>query len=138
MRRLLVRESLTIFRVVTVARLPIMSVRGIRPAHSGELKMRRILSTSLIMLAVVIATQFGGSNTAEAAGRGQPTDWNRFNYYPYVYYPHNFQRPQGSNDSLYYRYNQQQRIPVQNKNWYNFYNTDQPYYRGHHFILDVF
>ena len=99
--------------------------------------LRRILTTGLICLAVLAATQFGDS-TAKAAGRGQPTDWNRFNYYPYVYYPHNFQRPQGSNDSLYYRYNPQQRIPVQNKNWHNFYGTEQKYHRGHHFILDVF
>lgn len=99
--------------------------------------LRRLLTTGLICLAVLAATQFGGS-TAQAAGRGQPTDWNRFNYYPYLYYPHNFQRPQGSNDSLYYRYNPQQRIPVQNKNWYNFYGTEQPYHKGHHFILDVF
>ena len=100
--------------------------------------MRRILTTSLVLMAVVAATHLCGQTTAEAAGRGQPTDWNRFSYYPYVYYPHNFQRPQGSNDSLYYRYNTQQRIPVYNKNWYNFYPTEQEWYRGHHFILDVF
>ncbi len=99
--------------------------------------LRRILTTGFICLALAAAMQFGASN-AEAAGRGQPTDWNRFNYYPYIYYPHNFQRPQGSNDNLYYRYGPQQRIPVQNKNWYNFYSTKQDWYRGHHFTLDVF
>jgi hypothetical protein len=99
--------------------------------------LRRILTTALLGLAVVAANSWGGSS-ATAAGRGQPTDWNRFNYYPYLYYPHNFQRPQGSYDSLYYRYGPLQRIPVYNKNWYNFYPTEQKYYRGHHFILDVF
>ena len=100
--------------------------------------MRRNLISGLVLLTIVVAIALGDSSTAQAAGRGQPTDWNRFNYYPYVYYPHNFQRPQGSNDSLYYRYNPQQRIPVYNKNWYNFYSTEQEWYRGHHFILDVF
>ncbi|MFN0199770.1 MAG: hypothetical protein ACKVT0_23700 [Planctomycetaceae bacterium] len=75
---------------------------------------------------------------AKAAGRGQPTDWNRFYYYPYVYYPHNYQRPQGSFDHLYYRYPAERRIPVFNKDWHNFYLMEKPYYRGHHDILDVF
>lgn len=99
--------------------------------------LRRIALTGLFCLALA-SVIFGGTTSAEAAGRGQPTDWNRFNYYPYVYYPHNFQRPQGSYDSLYHRYGPQQRIPVYNKNWHNFYPTEQPWYRGHHFILDVF
>ena len=102
-----------------------------------RITLRRILTTGLICLAVAAATQFGGS-TAQAAGRGQPTDWNRFMYYPFLYYPHNFQRPQGSNDNLYYRYGPQQRIPVLNKNWHNFHDTAQPYHKGHHFVLDVF
>ena len=100
--------------------------------------LRRIFTTVCVLLAFALATHAGSRSTAEAAGRGQPTDWNRFYYYPYLYYPHNFQRPQGSNDSLYYRYGPDQRIPVYNKNWYNFYPTEQPYYRGHHFTLDVF
>ena len=70
-------------------------------------------------------------------GRGQPTDWQRFYYYPYVYYPQNFQRPTQF-DHLYYRYPPEQQIPVYNKSWYNFYPTEKPYHWGHHFILDVF
>ncbi len=99
--------------------------------------LRRILILGLLGTALVAAMHFG-SPTAKAAGRGQPTDWNRFMYYPFLYYPHNFQRPQGSNDNLYYRYGPQQRIPVLNKNWHNFHDTAQPYHKGHHFILDVF
>lgn len=99
--------------------------------------LRRIVLTGVICLASATA-MFGGNSAAEAAGRGQPTDWKRFFYYPYVYYPHNFQRPDVSNDSLYHRYGPQSRIPVQNKNWHNFYSTEQPWYRGHHFNLDVF
>jgi hypothetical protein len=99
--------------------------------------LRRILILGLLGTALFAAMHFS-SPAAKAAGRGQPTDWNRFMYYPFLYYPHNFQRPQGSNDNLYYRYSPQQRIPVLNKNWYNFHDTAQPYHKGHHFILDVF
>lgn len=100
--------------------------------------LRPFFKAGLICLAILAAMHWSGTKSADAAGRGQPTDWNRFYYYPYLYYPHNFQRPQGSYDSLYYRYGPQQRIPVYNKNWYNFYPTEQEWYRGHHFILDVF
>lgn len=88
----------------------------------------------LVLMAVAI---LAGLGSAEAAGEGQPSDWNRFYYYPYVYYPHNFQRPQQYNH-MYYRYGPSQQIPVYNKDWYNFYPTERPYHMGHHFILDVF
>ena len=94
--------------------------------------MRRAI---LILVLTVVIGATGKS--AQAAGEGQPSDWNRFNYYPYVYYPHNFQAPQEYN-SLYNRYPQSRQIPVYNKNWYNFYPTKKPYYSGHHFIMDVF
>jgi hypothetical protein len=87
---------------------------------------------------VVMATLHFLPAESQAGGQGQPTDWNRFYYYPYVYYPHNFQRPQQSYDHMYYRYPPQMRIPVYNKSWYNFYPTEKPYHKGHHFILDVF
>ncbi len=90
--------------------------------------LRALLVGGLLLIA---------AGTASAAGEGQPSDWNRFNYYPYVYYPHNFQSPQQYNH-LYYRYPQARQIPVYNKDWYNFYPTAKPYYMGHHFILDVF
>ncbi|MBM80897.1 MAG: hypothetical protein CMJ78_09925 [Planctomycetaceae bacterium] len=100
--------------------------------------LRRILLASVILMAAVAVTNLSAPQEAQAAGRGQPTDWNRFFYYPYVYYPHNFQRQQGSFNHLYYRYPPNMRVPVYNKNWYNFYPTERPYHRGHHFILDVF
>ena len=97
---------------------------------------RRILS--ILFVAAMAAAGFSlFSNEANAAGQGQPTDWNRFYYYPYVYYPHSFQRPRSFNH-MYYRYGPSQRIPVYNENWYNFYPTDKPYHSGHHFVLDVF
>lgn len=89
----------------------------------------------LILMLTVAMGSVGKS--AFAAGEGQPSDWSRFNYYPYVYYPHNFQAPQQYN-SLYHRYPQSRQIPVYNKSWYNFYPEKKPYYMGHHFTLDVF
>lgn len=99
--------------------------------------MRRKFSI-VALLAATLALGLHAPGDAQAAGRGQPTDWNRFYYYPYVYYPQNFQQQRGSYDHLYYRYAPERRIPVYNKNWYNFYPTAKPYHKGHHFILDVF
>jgi len=78
------------------------------------------------------------STQVEAAPPGQPTNWQRFYYYPYVYYPHNYQTQPESYDHLYYRYPTERRIPVYNKDWHNFYPSERPYHWGHHFILDVF
>ena len=69
--------------------------------------MRRALLAMLLVGAAVLA----GGQSAQAAGEGQPTDWNRFYYYPYVYYPHNFHAPVQF-DNLYYRYPQERQIPV--------------------------
>ncbi len=97
---------------------------------------RLMLSMFLMCVAVIMATGLMASTT-QAAGRGQPTDWNRFYYYPYVYYPQSFERSQGSYNHLYYRYPASRRIPVYNDQWYNYYPSPRPYHRGHHFILDV-
>lgn len=97
--------------------------------------VRRTVLTAAILLAALLG-QWSGS-TAKAAGEGQPADWGRFYYYPYVYYPHNFQQPV-QYDHMYYRYPQERRIPVYNRNWYNFYTEPRPYHFGHHFTLDVF
>ncbi|MEX0704218.1 MAG: hypothetical protein WD069_19115 [Planctomycetales bacterium] len=99
--------------------------------------MGRSILAALVTV-VVIGAQVGLSpRTVHAAQPGQPTDWQRFYYYPYVYYPHNFQSPQ-QYDHLYYRYPQNMQIPVYNRDWYNFYPTEKPWHKGHHFILDVF
>ena len=107
-----------------------------RPTLKGKQMLRRLTQTGLVLFALMIMA--GNASDAQAAGRGQPTDWNRFNYYPYVYYPHNFQQQRGSYDHMYYRYAPQQRVPVYNKNWHNFYPTARPYHKGNHFLLDVF
>jgi hypothetical protein len=84
-------------------------------------------------------------------------DWNRFYHYPYVYYPQNFYSNEyyRSSESLYFRYPQEMRIPVYNRQWHNMYpegamyqqqgHFEVPYvpgggkyHMGHHFILDVF
>ena len=95
----------------------------------------RVWITALILAVGIVSVYISES---QAAGQGQPTDWNRFYYYPYVYYPQNFRRQRGSYDHMYYRYSPGQRIPVYNKSWYNFYPTEKPYHKGHHFLLDVF
>lgn len=98
--------------------------------------VRSILLAGLIGLATLI----GGTclpSTAHASGVGQPDDWTRFYYYPYVYYPHNFQRPVQF-DHMYYRYPADRQIPVYNRGWHNFYPSSRPYHSGNHFKLDVF
>ena len=99
--------------------------------------VRRSILGGLLFLSIIVAAMTAGGSTAQAAGVGQPYDWGRFYYYPYVYYPHNYYAPV-QYDNLYYRYPQERQIPVYNKRWHNFYPSEHPYYKGHHFILDVF
>ena len=102
---------------------------------------RCVLAALTLILAVgAFGTDLGSgvtSGVAEAGGVGQPTDWNRFYHYPYVYYPRNF-RPPVEYDSLYYKYPAERRIPVYRTDWHNFYPRNRPYHSGHHFYLDVF
>lgn len=100
------------------------------------MKIRAALAALIVAVAFSIAGP--GIQTAEAqTGRASVSDWNRFYYYPYVYYPHTYQRPVSYNH-MYHKYAPASRIPVYNKHWYNFYPTEKPYHSGHHFILDVF
>ncbi len=98
--------------------------------------MRRAIFLGLLCLGSMAAATSAPA-TARAAGEGQPADWQRFYYYPYVYYPQNFERPVQF-DHMYYRYPEERRIPVYNRAWYNFYPTAKPYHWGSHFKLDVF
>ena len=97
--------------------------------------MLKRIAPALLFVVVTALTAFAPAD-ATAASPGQPADWQRFYHYPYVYYPQTFERPQTYNH-LYYRYSPSMRIPVYNKNWYNFYPTERPYHSGHHFILDA-
>jgi len=100
--------------------------------------MIKQIFTAGIGLAVLLVLGAICGSQAEAAPPGQPTNWQRFYYYPYVYYPHNFQQTPESYDHMYYRYPTQRRIPVYNADWYNFYPTKKPYHSGHHYELDTF
>ena len=70
----------------------------------------------LILMAVIAVVVLSTVRPAEATPPGQPADWQRFYYYPYIYYPHTFQKPQ-QYDNMYYRYEPSMRIPVYNKQW---------------------
>ena len=102
-----------------------------------------------LMLAAVCAGGLVGMSTdsVEAGaydrqwGRSYNTQqWERFYHYPYTYYPQNYWSADyyKSSESLYYRYPQEMRIPVYNKDWQNEYPQARRYHSGHHFILDVF
>lgn len=100
------------------------------------MRVRSILLTMLFAVTLITATNL--PSECKAQQPGQPANWHNYYYYPYVYYPHNFQNNTGSFDHLYYRYPQAQQIPVYNKGWYNFYPTEKPWYKGSHFRMDVF
>jgi hypothetical protein len=82
------------------------------------------------------AQNYGQNWGGSTAGR----DFNRFQHYPYVYYPQNFYGSEyyRSSDSLYHRYPAEMQIPVYNRKWENFYPQEKRYHWGHHFITDVF
>lgn len=104
---------------------------------------------ALSVLCVVAAQSFDISAASaqqpqaygQAWGNNQGArDFNRFQHYPYVYYPQNFYGSEyfRSSDSLYHRYPQEMQIPVYNRQWHNYYPEKQRYHWGHQFILDVF
>lgn len=67
-------------------------------------------------------------------------DWQRFQYYPFVYYRQNF-RPLQDNrsaDDLYYRYPKFMQVPTYNPYWQNYYPVPRRFHEGKHFVLDVF
>ena len=94
----------------------------------------------LIVLAVITVAVLTSVRTVEAAPPGQPSDWQRFYHYPYVYYPQNFWGNEyyRSSEDLYFRYPPEMQIPVYNKKWHNEYPENRRFHSGHHFMLDVF
>jgi hypothetical protein len=106
--------------------------------EQGAFFMIRRRLTAGLFLGACLAVSSLGTQFVQAAPPGQPTNWQRFYYYPYVYYPHNFAQIPESYDHLYYRYPTQRRIPVYNADWYNFYPSEKPYHWGTHYIMDVF
>ncbi|MBQ1454492.1 MAG: calmodulin-binding protein [Thermoguttaceae bacterium] len=100
----------------------------------------------LILLGLFFA--FAANNQANAQDPGRrpsafqrydAQDWNRFYYYPYVYYKQNFRSMDQyrSADSLYYRYDRPMQVPTYNPYWQNYYPVPRRFHKGHHFILDV-
>src|SRR5437870_4003763 len=115
--------------------------------NSGRDSMtRRIWIVALLAVAWAVSLLPAQAARAEQAyGRSwgssySTQDWDRFYHYPYVYYPQNYWGNEyfRSADSLYYRYPPEMRIPVYNRHWFNDYPTPRPYYRGAHFVLDIF
>jgi len=102
-------------------------------------------SISLAVLCSLCLFLFAQSASAQQ-GYGQQwassnaQNWQRFYYYPYVYYPHNYYSPEyyQSGQDLYHRYPAEMRVPAYDKSWINFYPTQQRYYNGNHFRLDIF
>jgi hypothetical protein len=107
--------------------------------------IRRTMLAVCGMALVASALSASRAQAQQAYGRTwgrtyNTQDWQRFYHYPYVYYPQNFWGPDyyKSSDDLYYRYPQEMRIPVYNKQWHNEYPQDRRYHSGHHFILDTY
>ncbi|MGL4594528.1 MAG: calmodulin-binding protein [Thermoguttaceae bacterium] len=74
------------------------------------------------------------------AGAANAPDWQRFYYYPYVYYPQNFYTPEyfQSSQDMYNRYPAEMQVPAYNKDWMNYYPSTRKYHSGAHFKLDIF
>jgi hypothetical protein len=107
--------------------------------------IRRIYFAVSAAMLLAVLSPAPAAHAEQAYGRAwgnsyNTTDWERFYHYPYVYYPQNFWGNEyyRSADSLYYRYPAEMRIPVYNRHWFNDYPTPRPYYRGAHFVLDIF
>jgi len=107
--------------------------------------IRRTMLAVCGMALVAGALSASSAQAQQAYGRTwghtyNTQDWQRFYHYPYVYYPQNFWGPDyyKSSDDLYYRYPQEMRIPVYNKQWHNEYPQKRRYHSGHHFILDTY
>ena len=107
--------------------------------------IRRTCFVFAAALFLALAAKPSQAHAQQAYGRAwghtyTTLDWNRFYHYPYVYYPQNFWGSEyyRSADSLYFRYPPEMRIPVYNRHWYSEYPSPRPFYRGAHFVLDVF
>jgi hypothetical protein len=125
--------------------LAIRAAPNTRIRLRGEVMIRRIYFAVSAAMLLAVLSRAPAAHAEQAYGRSwgnsyNTTDWERFYHYPYVYYPQNFWGSEyyRSADSLYYRYPAEMRIPVYNRHWYNEYPSPRPYYRGAHFVLDIF
>lgn len=107
--------------------------------------IRRLIVAGVVAAAMAIASQPGTADAqqpgyAQSVGGQSSHNMDRFYHYPYVYYPQNYwsQNYYRSADNMYYRYPAEMRIPVYNRQWYNYYPTPRRYHFGHHFLTDIF
>ena len=107
--------------------------------------LHRLTLSALCGLFLLTAMAASAAYAQQAYGRQwsgsyNTRDWERFYHYPYVYYPQNFWGKEyyRSSEHLYYRYPPEMRIPVYNRQWFNYYPAGRKYHQGHHFHLDVF
>lgn len=108
--------------------------------------MKRVLLVVLAIIGFMFLFEIGSAraqsptaNRPASYRRYDAQDWNRFYYYPYVYYNQNF-RPMSeyrSADSLYYRYSRPMQVPTYNPNWQNYYPVKRRFHEGTHFLLDI-
>ena len=125
--------------------LAIRATPNTRIRLRGEVMIRRIYFAVSAAMLLAVLSPAPAAHAEQAYGRAwghtyNTTDWDRFYHYPYVYYPQNFWGSEyyRSADSLYYRYPPEMRIPVYNRHWFSDYPSPRPYYRGAHFVLDIF
>jgi hypothetical protein len=112
-------------------------------------------SISLAVLCSLGLLWFSGSASAQQAFSHQASghqafqqqwatshtqNWQRFYYYPFVLYPHNFHSPDfyQSRPNLYHRYPAEMRVPAYNRSWINFFPQQRRFHSGNHFRLDIF
>ncbi|MBL8794568.1 MAG: hypothetical protein JNM56_11735 [Planctomycetia bacterium] len=99
---------------------------------------RRILP----LLALVVGLGVFAADAQPA--RAQQYNLNPFWYYPYYYFPHNFWPVMGPKypeppGTPYVRPPAYMSFPpYKEKHWRYEYWEPQPYYRGNHFLLDIF
>ena len=130
--------------------MPILTSIAIAKTFSIKPGGSVMVRKALLVAALAIVAGLASSNETQAqqpqaygqawGGAASNRDYQRFNHYPYVYYPQNFYGNEyfKSSDSLYYRYPAEMQIPVYNRKWYNYYPTNQRYHWGHQFLTDVF
>ena len=118
---------------------------GLQTTQGGTMIRRIYFAVTALVLVAAVWSPRQAKADEQAYGRAwghtyNTLDWERFYHYPYVYYPQNYWGSEyyRSADSLYYRYPAEMRIPVYNRHWFSDYPTPRPYYKGAHFVLDIF
>lgn len=97
-----------------------------------------------IVMLLALAVGLGVFAADARPARAQQYNLNPFWYYPYYYFPHNFWPVMGPKypeppGTPYVRPPAYMAFPpYKEKHWRYEYWEPQPYYRGNHFLLDIF